>query len=55
LGPDPDDLSAPGELIARVEHKDPHVVKFTEACLRENAIRPDPAYLLAAQHLIETR
>jgi hypothetical protein len=42
------------ELVARAaEHKDPHVVKFTEACLRESAIRPDPAYLLAAQHVID--
>lgn len=49
------DPPTPAELTARaVEHKDPHVVKFTEACLRENALRPDPAYLLAAQHLIDT-
>ena len=43
-----------GELVARAaEHKDPHVVKFTEACLREDALRPDPAYRLAAQHVID--
>lgn len=45
---------SPGELSARaVEHRDAHVVKFTEACLREHANRPDPAYLLAAQTLLE--
>ncbi len=44
----------PDELIARaVEHRDTHVVKFTEACAREHALRPDPVYLYAAQHLIE--
>jgi hypothetical protein len=37
-----------------VDHKDPHVVKFTEACCREHALRPDPAYLLAARHVIDT-
>ncbi|MFI8996824.1 questin oxidase family protein [Streptomyces sp. NPDC053542] len=39
-----------GELIARaVEHKDEHVIKFTEACLRENGLRPDPRYAAAVQ------
>lgn len=38
------------ELISRaVEHGDEHVLKFTEACLREHALRPDPRYLAAAQ------
>lgn len=38
------------ELIARaVEHKDEHVIKFTEACLRENGLRPDARYAAAAQ------
>jgi hypothetical protein len=37
------------ELVARaVEHKDEHVIKFTEACLRENGLRPDPRYAAAA-------
>lgn len=41
-----------GDLAARAaEHGDPHVVKFTEACLREHARRPDPVYLLAAEAL----
>jgi hypothetical protein len=53
---DRQDVEAPSppELVARAtEHKDPHVVKFTEACLREHALRADPAYLLAAQHVID--
>ena len=41
------------ELTARaVEHGDEHVPKFTEACQREHALRPDPRYpaaVLAAQ------
>lgn len=45
---------APDELAARAaEHGDPHVVKFTEACTRENALRPDPTYLLAARHVAD--
>jgi Questin oxidase-like len=45
---------SPAELVARAtEHKDPHVVKFTEACAREHALRADPAYLLAVQHVID--
>ncbi|MFF7730597.1 hypothetical protein [Streptomyces sp. NPDC008001] len=47
------------ELIARaVEHGDEHVLKFTEACRREHALRPDPRYgaaVLAAQHRIKPR
>jgi hypothetical protein len=46
------ELPTAEELAARAaEHRDPHVIKFTEACLREHARRPDPAYLLAAQAL----
>ena len=45
------------ELIARaVDHGDEHVIKFTEACLRENALSPDPRYAWAvdrAQRLVE--
>jgi hypothetical protein len=48
------DVPSPAEIAARaVEHRDPHVVKYTEACLREHSRRPDPAYLLAAQALFE--
>jgi hypothetical protein len=44
----------PDELAGRAaEHGDPHVVKFTEACTREDALRPDPNYLLAARHVAD--
>jgi hypothetical protein len=53
-GVDDGDPPSQSELVARaVEHRDPHVVKFTEACIRENALRPDPAYLLAARHVLD--
>lgn len=45
----------PTELVAQaVAHRDPHVVKFTEAALAEHRRRPDPAYLLAARHVLDT-
>ena len=31
-------------------HGDEHVIKFTEACLREDRIRPSPAFAAAAHH-----
>ena len=44
----------PDELAARAaDHGDVHVVKFTEACLREHALQPDPAYLVAAARLVD--
>lgn len=44
-----DDLPPLDELGARaVEHGDEHVIKFTEGCLREYALRPDPRYPAAA-------
>lgn len=47
-----DDLPTPAELLARaVEHRDTHVMKFTRACVSEFELRPDPAYLLAAETL----
>jgi hypothetical protein len=40
------------ELAERaVEHGDEHAMKFTEACLREYAIRPDPRFLWAAEQM----
>ncbi len=54
-----DDVPALSELIARgAEHVDEHVIKFTEACAREYALRPDPRYeaaLHAAQQRIPNR
>jgi hypothetical protein len=44
---------APPELVARaVANRAPHAIKMTEACLQEHALRPDPAYLLAAQRAV---
>ena len=43
----------PAELVARaVEHRDPHAIKYTAACLSEHARHPDPAYLQAAHHTL---
>jgi hypothetical protein len=40
------------ELVGRaVEHGDDHVIKLTEACLREDGIRPDPIYRVLAETL----
>jgi hypothetical protein len=39
------------ELInMAVTNGDEHVIKFTEACLREHELNPKPAYLAAARH-----
>jgi hypothetical protein len=50
--PDRSERSAPAdveELAGRaVATRDEHGFKFVEACLRENAISPDPAFLAAA-------
>jgi hypothetical protein len=43
----------PQKLIAlAVETADDHAIKFTEACLREYALNPNPVYLAAARHAI---
>lgn len=43
----------PGELAQRaVEHGDEHMIKITEACLREYAIRPDSRYILLAESML---
>ena len=35
-----------------IAHGDEHVIKFTEACLREYDLNPSPAYLAAVRHAI---
>ncbi len=35
-----------------VENQDEHAIKFTEACIREDALSPSPAYLAAARHAL---
>jgi hypothetical protein len=48
------DPGGPDELLARaVAHQDPHALKISEACAREYALNPDPAYLLAAGHVLD--
>ena len=43
----------PYRLIAMaVDTADDHAIKFTEACLREYALNPNPVYLAAARHAI---
>lgn len=43
------DIPAFDELSARaLDHGDEHVIKLTEACLREHSLRPDPRYPAAA-------
>jgi hypothetical protein len=43
----------PYRLIAlAVDTGDDHAIKFTEACLREYALNPNPVYLAAARHAI---
>jgi hypothetical protein len=38
------------EIIGRsVETDDPHALKFTEACIRENRLNHQPGYLAAAE------
>jgi hypothetical protein len=50
IAPPPENSSA---LIDRaVATNDEHAIKFTEALLREHALRPSPVYLAAAAHAI---
>ncbi len=43
----------PDELIHRaIEHGDEHTIKMTEACLREDRVRSDPAYRAAAEAVL---
>lgn len=42
------------ELIDRaIANADEHAIKFTEACIHEHALNPQPVYLAAAAHAIE--
>jgi hypothetical protein len=44
---------SPAELVIRaVEHRETHALKFTEACVREHTLNPDPVYLQAAQQVL---
>jgi len=48
----PPQEDAPALIERAVASGDEHAIKFTEALLREHAIRPSPAYLAAAAHAI---
>jgi hypothetical protein len=51
---DPPPIPTPVEIAARAaEHRDPHAVKFAQACVQENTLRPDPVYMLAAQQVLD--
>jgi hypothetical protein len=39
-------------IDAAIATGDEHAIKFTETCLREDALAPDPAYAAAARHAI---
>ena len=41
-------------IQSAIECGDEHAIKFTEACLREHAIMPNPSYLAAARHAVAT-
>jgi Questin oxidase-like len=46
-------LGSKDELIDRaIACGDEHAIKFTEVCLREHALKPDPAFLAAASHAV---
>ncbi|MGH7949640.1 MAG: questin oxidase family protein [Candidatus Binataceae bacterium] len=48
-------ISDRDELIDRaIATRDEHAIKFAEACLRENRLNPNPAYLAAAEHSAKT-
>jgi hypothetical protein len=48
-----DNIVATDELVSRaVEHRDPHVLKFTEVCISEHRRRSDPIYLIAAEQVL---
>jgi hypothetical protein len=47
----PDDVppAAESEIVAQsVDTRDPHAIKFAEACLQEYRLNPRPVYLRAA-------
>ena len=48
---EPSDETRTGLIDRAIANGDEHVIKFTEACLARHAVRPTPAYLLAAEHV----
>ena len=50
--PAADDADPDAMIQSAIECGDEHAIKFTEACLREHAINPNPSYLAAARHAV---
>ena len=50
---DTDPISADDLIDRAVATGDEHAIKYSEACLREFALRPDPVYLTAARTAVE--
>jgi hypothetical protein len=51
---DSGDVPSAAEIAGcAAEHKDPHVIKFADACARENWLRPNPNFMRAAQSVLE--
>jgi hypothetical protein len=49
-GGDPADVA---DLIEQaIASRDEHAIKFTEACLREHRLAPDPAYIAAIRDAV---
>jgi hypothetical protein len=47
------EIESKDDLIDRaIACGDEHAIKFTEVCLREHALNPDPAFFAAAAHAI---
>ncbi|HXR35865.1 MAG TPA: hypothetical protein VN754_07960, partial [Candidatus Binataceae bacterium] len=49
-----DDADADAMIQNAIECGDEHAIKFTEACLREHALNPQPSYLAVARHAVAT-
>ncbi len=50
---DADPISADDLIERALATGDEHAIKYSEACLRENALQPDPVYLTAARTVVE--
>jgi hypothetical protein len=51
--PESQPFSAPDLIDQAIASRDEHAIKFTEACLREYAIKPDAAFITAARDAVE--
>ncbi len=51
---EPREQDEDGVVDRALANGDEHVIKFTEACLRRNALTPSPAYFAAIDHVLAT-